>query len=114
MPADIGEGSRLTVVAANDEHAFAEIFERAPLARLADLALVAHDLRRAPEERLLLGLEELGVVVEPAGQAHVVERIGRRLDGFELRRNGKSLAFSVLLRQWWVGWSGAEDSSPVF
>ena len=95
MAADVGEGAHLAVVAADDDHALAEIFERAPFARLGDLALVAHDLRRGAQERRLLRLEEFGVVIEPAGQAHVVERVGSRLDGFQVRCHVDALAISA-------------------
>ena len=85
MPADVRERPHLPVVAANDEHAFAEIFEGAPLARLRDLAFVAHHLRRRAKERLLLRLEEFGVEIEPARQAHILQRVRGRLDGLEVR-----------------------------
>ena len=76
MAADVGEGAHLAVVAANDDHAFSEIFEGLPVAGLRNIAFMANHLRRGAQERLLLRLEELGVVIEPAGQAHAVERVG--------------------------------------
>ncbi len=76
----------------------------APLAGLGDLAFVAHHLRRGAQERPLLGLEEFGIVIEPAGQAHAVERIGAGLDGFQLRRHAPTLAISATLRQWRLRW----------
>src|SRR5436190_4891916 len=60
---DVRECSNLTVVAANNDHAFAKIFQAAPFARLKDLALVADHLRGGAQEGLLLGLEELGIEI---------------------------------------------------
>src|SRR2546430_13276143 len=80
MATDVGEGPRLAIVAANDEHAFAEIFERPPLAPLRDLTLVTDHLRRGTPERLLLRLEEFRVEIEPAGKAPVVQRVDSGLD----------------------------------
>ena len=48
----------------------------------------------------LLRLEEFGVVIEPAGQAHAVERVGAGGDGLKLRRHCHALAISATLRQW--------------
>src|SRR4051812_14173306 len=61
VAADVGEGARLAVVAANDDHALAEIFQSAPLAGRGDIALVADDLWRSAQERLFLCLEEFRV-----------------------------------------------------
>jgi len=63
VAADIRERSYLTVVAADHDHAFAEIFQAAPFARPKDLALVADDLRGGAQERFLLGLEKLGIKI---------------------------------------------------
>jgi len=60
---DVMEGADLPVVAADHEHALAQIFQAPPLAGLRDFALVAYDLRRRAQERLLLRLEEFRVVV---------------------------------------------------
>src|SRR5438309_823937 len=64
MPADVRECANLAVIAANDDDALTEIFERPPLARLRDLTFVADDLRRRAQERLLLRLEEFRVMIE--------------------------------------------------
>ena len=82
MAANVRKSANFTIIAADDDHALAEIFNRPPLARLGNLALVANDLRRRAQERLLLRLEEFRIVIEPAGQAHIVERIRTRLDRF--------------------------------
>src|SRR5690349_19331742 len=84
MPANIRECANLAVIAANDDNAFTQIFERPPFAGLCYLAFMANHLRRCAQECLLLRLEELGVVVEPTGQAHAVERIGSRLDRLQV------------------------------
>ena len=91
VPADVGEGADLIVVAANDDDALAEVFERPPFARLRNLAFVADDLRRRAQEGALLGLEEFRVVIEPAGEAHVLQRVLGRLDRFQLRCHVPSL-----------------------
>ena len=96
MPADVRESPDLAVVAANDDHALAEIFDRPPFAGLGDLALVADDLRRGAQERTLLRLEELGVVIEPAGQAHVLQRVGRGFDGAKVRGHDESITSATL------------------
>jgi len=87
MPADVGESTDVAVIAANDDHAFAEILESAPLARLANFAFVADDLRRRAQERRLLRLQEFRIVVEPARQAQVRERVSARLNRFQSRRH---------------------------
>jgi len=76
VTANISEGARLAVVAADDDHAFAEILEGPPLARLGDLAFVAHNLRRRAKKCHLLRLEKFRVEVEPARQAPVIKRVG--------------------------------------
>src|SRR5258705_1081935 len=93
---DVGKSPRRAIVATDDEDAFAEIFEAAPFARLTNLAFMAHDLRRAPQERRLFCLEEFGIVIEPAGQAHRVERVSPRLNGFEVRGHRPHLPFQRL------------------
>jgi len=82
MAADIRERPHHAVIAANNHDAFAEIVEAPPLARLRDVAFMANHLRRCAQERPLLGLEEFGVMIEPSGQAHAVERVWLRLDRF--------------------------------
>src|SRR3954465_3233310 len=72
MTADVGESPHVSVVSANDDHAFAQIFEAAPFPRLGNLAFVADDLRRGSKKRPLLGLQELWLVVEPARKARPV------------------------------------------
>src|SRR5205085_2562430 len=57
VPAHVGEGTDLAIVAANDNDALAEIFERPPISRPRDLALVADDLRRGAQKGALLCLE---------------------------------------------------------
>ena len=80
MPADVSESPHLPVIAADHDHALAEIFECPPVAGLRNLADVANNLRRRTEERLLLRLEEFRVVLEPARKAHIVERVRRGLN----------------------------------
>ena len=53
------------------------------------------------KERLLLGFQEFRVVIEPAGQAHVVERIGRWPNGFELCCHAPLLAIDPALVEGW-------------
>src|SRR5688500_4315177 len=82
VPADIVEGPRLTVVAADKDDAGPEIVELLPLAGLGDVARVAQDLRAGAEERALLRLEEIGIAIGPAGKAEIRLRIfGRGGDG---------------------------------
>src|SRR4051794_4935318 len=88
---DVGEGPRLPVVSADDDHALAKIFDRTPVAWLRDLILMAHNLRSGAQESLLLGLEEFRVEIEPAGEAHVVERVVFRRNSAQLRRHGHHL-----------------------
>jgi len=107
VAADVGEGPRLSVVAANDDHALAEIVEAAPVARVRDIARVADDLRRLAQEGLLLRGKELLVEIKPAGQAQIVERVRARLNGFEVRRHPSTLAISTTLRQWAHRWRTA-------
>ena len=103
MAADVGKGAHLAVVAANDDHALAEIIEAAPLARLGDVAVMAHHLRRGAQERALLGLEKFVVMVKPAGQAHPVERIGAGIDAVERGRHAACTChfngFAAMARQ---------------
>src|SRR5215207_10586522 len=80
MAADIRKGAHLAVVAADDDHALAQVFDGPPFAGLDDFALAADDLRRGTQERALLRLQELRIEVEPAGQAHVLQWVGRRFN----------------------------------
>ena len=93
MPAHIREGADYLVIPANDDHTLAQIFQHLPVAGFRDVAFMAGDLRRSAKESLLLGLEEFRVVIEPSGQAHVVERIVIRRDAAEMRRHLKPLPF---------------------
>ena len=65
VTADVGERAQRHVLAAHDDHAFAEVLERVPVARLGDVAVMADDLPGGGEDPLLLELEELGVAVGP-------------------------------------------------
>jgi len=91
VAADVGESPHRAIVAADDDHALAEILQRTPVAPLANLALVAHDLRRRAEERLLLGFEIFRVEIQPAGEAHQVEWVLARRDVLQLRGHGPVL-----------------------
>jgi hypothetical protein len=91
MPAHIREGTDFPIVAADDDHTFAEIVDAAPFARLGDLAFVADDLRRSPKEGALLCLEEFRVEIEPPGQTHPVKRVRARGDASELGRHRPAL-----------------------
>jgi len=93
MPAHVGESAHSAIVATDDNHAFAKIFQAAPFARIGDLAFMANDLRRGSKEGFLLRFEEFRIMVEPARQAHVVQWIGGRLDRFEVRRHVQPLPF---------------------
>ena len=96
MAAHVGEGTHRAIVPADDDHAFAEIFQRPPFARLRDLALMADDLRRRTQERLLLRFEEFRVEIEPAGQAPVVERVGVRLNRLQLSGHASIYPFALI------------------
>src|SRR3954469_19273683 len=91
MTADVGESADLAIIPADDDHAFAEIFDRAPFARLRDFAFVADHLRRGAEERCLLRLKEFRVKIEPAGQAHAAQRVELWGDGAEVRGHSHPL-----------------------
>jgi len=106
VAADVGKSPDCGVVAADDDDALAEIFEAAPLARLANLVLVADDLRRGAQKRRLLGREEFRVVVEPAGQTHRVERVCRRLNGLKMRGHDPHLPFQRLCGNGRSAWGG--------
>src|SRR5829696_2899843 len=97
MAADVRKGAHLAVVAADDDHALAEIFDGPPFAGLDDFALVADDLRRGTQERALLRLQELRVEVEPAGQAHVLQRVRRGFNGAEVRGHYNAISTPSLL-----------------
>ena len=73
---DVVECADRAIVAADDDNAFAEIVEALPAARLADVAKVADDLRAGAQESGLLRLEEAGIMIDPAGQPDVGERVG--------------------------------------
>src|SRR5215213_9261823 len=100
MAADIRERPDLAIIAADHEDAFAEIFERAPLAVIGNLAFMTDYLGGGAEERPFFRFEKLRVVIEPARKAHIVQRIARRGDAAELRRHAQTLAISAGLRQW--------------
>ncbi len=86
MAADIGERAHRAVIASDHDHAFAKIIETAPVARLGDIAGMTHHLRRRAKEGAFLGGKKFLVMVKPAGQAHSVERVGRR--GGAAKRGG--------------------------
>ena len=115
MAADIGEGAHLAVVAANDDDAFAEIFERSatrparrcrfrgrrPAARRAGT--------RASPPRRIRGRDR-------ASRAGSCRRAGRA-PGSMLRRcvaMRLALAISRALRQWAPRWGDGYRSSPLF
>ena len=114
VPADVGECTRLAVVAADDDDALAQIVEAAPLARLGDVAVMAHDLGRGAEECLLLRREEFGIVIQPAGQAHPVQWINGLANWAEMRCHGFRLAIWLALRQWARRWGAGWSRAPVF
>ncbi len=97
VAADVGERPHRTVVAANDNDAFAQIIDGPPFARLGDFAFVADDLRRRAQEGPLLRLEEFRVVIKPTGKAGAVQRIGIR-DEVQGRCHGSFIAA-------WMDWS---------
>ncbi len=78
VAADVGEGADLPVPAAHDDHAFAKVVERVPVAGGGDVADVANDLPRGREDPFLLDREELGVGIGPGRKAPALERVGVR------------------------------------
>ena len=92
MAADVGEGTDIAIIAANDDDALAKKVDRSPLTRVGDLAFVANHLRRGAKERPLLRLEELGVVIEPAGKAHIIQGVSSRVDALQVRRHVRPFA----------------------
>jgi len=96
VAAHVRESADFLVIPADDDHTLAQIFQHLPVAGFRDVAFMADDLRRSAKESLLLGLEEFRVVIEPSGQAHVVERIVIRRDAAEMRRHSKPLPFRRL------------------
>src|SRR5215204_4207223 len=106
MPANIGEGPCPAIVAADNENALAQIIQAPPFSRLGDIVFVADDLRRRPQERFLLRLKEFRIVVEPAGQTQIVERVRLLANRAQVRCHGFTLAIWAALRQWARRWGG--------
>ena len=114
MAAHVGEAARHAIIPANDDHALAEIIEAAPVARLGDVADMAHHLRRGAQEGAFLGRQEFGVVVEPSRQAHPVERVGRGGDRLQSAWPWPSpLPFRRYLRQWRASLGGGPVRAPA-
>jgi hypothetical protein len=82
VAANVVEGADLVVVAAHHDQALAEEVEGVEVPRLGNVRQVADDLPAGAEHRRLLRLEEICVVIDPAGQAEVGEvRVGVRVQG---------------------------------
>ena len=78
VAADVREGSHLAVVAAKDDDALAEIFDRPPVARGRNVAHVADDLPGRADHPLHLDLEIIRIAIDPAGKAEL--RLGGRCE----------------------------------
>ena len=78
MPADVVKAAQLTVLASDRNDRFVEQVEAVIIADLGNVVAVADQLPAGAEDRALLQLEEIGVVVDPPGQAEVVliRRVG--------------------------------------
>ena len=66
-------------MAPDHDDAFAQIVQRAPVARIGQFADMADNLPAGAEHPLHFQREELGIVVDPAGQAEIGVGVGPAL-----------------------------------
>jgi hypothetical protein len=72
MPADVVEAAQLTILAADRNDRLVEQIEAVIVADLGNVVAVADQLPAGAEDRALLQLEEIRVVVDPPGQTKIV------------------------------------------
>src|SRR5215207_7188208 len=72
MAADVVKAAQLTVLTADRDDRFVEQIEAVVVAALGNIVAVADQLPAGAEDRALLQLEKIAVVVDPPGQAEVV------------------------------------------
>ena len=79
MPADVVKRAHVSIVRAHDDRGLAKEFEGMEIAGRRDIVDVAHELPGGAENRALLELEEVRIVVDPRRQAQpLLVGIGRR------------------------------------
>ena len=72
MAADIVKAAYDIVAATYGDDRFAEQIKRVVIAGRWNIAVVADELPAAPKDRTLLELKEIGVVINPTGQAQMI------------------------------------------
>ena len=80
MAADIVKAAHLAVIAAHHDDGLAEEVETVIVPRAGHVADVAHHLPAVAEDGFLLELQELAIMVDPAGQTQIC-RVGFRRRG---------------------------------
>lgn len=75
MTADIVKSPNLTIIPRNDDHAFAQIVKAVPVTRLGDVIHMAYDLPAWPNHLCHFRLEEVRIMIDPAGQALPVQQV---------------------------------------
>ena len=93
MPADIGEGAALAIIAAHHDDAFTQIVECVPIPRRCHVAGMANDLPGLAQHPRLFGFEEFRVMINPARQAQ--PRIGVAAGGGMQRAHLANSVISV-------------------
>src|SRR5918994_7443146 len=83
MPADVMKAAQLAVLASDGNDRFVEQIEAVIVADLRNVVAMADQLPAGAEDRALLQLEEIAVVVDPPGQAEVVFLGLSRLGGLD-------------------------------
>ena len=76
VQADIAEGARYSVAAANDDDALADELERVEIAGLRNVVQMADHLPGRGEDAFPLGGKKAGVGIDPSWQAEIIIRIG--------------------------------------
>jgi hypothetical protein len=79
MSADVIEGPQPHILAADDEDRAADEVESLVVSGLGEVALVTDDLPRWQQDLFDLPLEELGIAVDPPGQAEDGPASGRHV-----------------------------------
>ena len=75
MPANVGKGAHLAVIAADHDHAFTQIVQRLIVARIGNLVHMADDLPRRTEDPLHLKIHEFLIGVDPPRKTEIGVRI---------------------------------------
>jgi len=93
VAADVGEGARYPIVAADDEDALAQYLKRPPVAGARDIAGVTDDLPAGADQPRHFEAEIFGIAVDPAGQAQILLVVGLAARQSGDVGHGRSLAW---------------------